>query len=319
MQAIRMHEFGGPEVLQLEEVAQPVPAADEVLVQVVASGVNRAELRFRSGAINDRMPVPLPFIPGSDFAGLVAAVGTDVTTFQPGDAVYGVANFPGDSGSYAEYVAAKADWVGHKPARISFIEAAGVPLAALTAWTGLYAAGRLQPGERILIHGASGGVGTFAVQLAKWTGAYVIATASAANQAFVKGLGADEVLDYHQPFEQQLRAVDIVLDAVGEAGTELQLRSVQVLRAGGRLASAQFIPFTAEVQQALDQQHATGESFGVQVNSDTLNQLAQLLEAGFVKSVVAKVYPLAQAAAAHRDLEGRGTQGKLVLEVRKEA
>lgn len=318
MKAIRMHKFGGPEVLQLEEVAQPVPAGDEVLVQVVASGVNRAELRFRSGAINDRMPVPLPFVPGSDFAGLVAAVGADVTTFQPGDAVYGVANFPGESGSYAEYVAAKADRVGHKPPRISFIESAGVPLAALTAWTGLYSAGRLQPGERILIHGASGGVGTFAVQLAKWTGAYVIATASAANQAFVKSLGADEVLDYHQPFEQRLRDVDMVLDAVGEAGTALQLRSVQVLRAGGRLSSAQFIPFTTEVQQALDKQHATGESFGVQVNSDTLNQLAQLLEAGSVKSAVAKVYPLAQAADAHRDLEGRGTQGKIVLEVRKE-
>jgi len=315
MKAVRMHAFGGPEVLQLEEVARPVPAADEVLVQVVASGINRAELRFRSGAINDRMPVPLPFIPGSDFAGIVMEVGTEVTTFQVGEAVYGVANFPGDKGSYAEYVAVKASQVGHKPARVSFVEAAAVPLAALTAWTGLYAAGHLQPGERILIHGASGGVGTFAVQLAKWTGAYVIATASAANQEFVKGLGADEVLDYHQPFEQQLHDVDMVLDAVGEAGTELQLRSVQVLRAGGRLASAQFIPFTAAVQQALDQQPATGESFGVQVSSDTLDQLAQLLAEGHVRSVVSKVYPLAQAAEAHRDLEGRGTQGKLVLEM----
>lgn len=316
MKAIRMHEFGGPNVLKLEEVARPVPAADEVLVRVVAAGVNRAELRFRSGAINDRMPIPLPWTPGSDFAGLVTEIGAAVTTFQLGDAVYGVANFPGD-GSYAEYVAVKAGQVGHKPAGVSFIETAGVPLAALTAWTGLYAAGHLQPGERILIHGASGGVGTFAVQLAKWTGAYVIATASAANQEFVKSLGADEVLDYHQPFGQ-LPAVDIVLDAVGEAGTELQLRSVRVLRAGGRLDSAQFIPFTAEVQQALDRQPATGESFGVQLSSDTLNQLAQLLAAGRVRSIVSKVYPLAQAAAARRDLEGRGTQGKIVLEVQPE-
>lgn len=318
MQAIRMHEFGGPEVLKLEEVARPVPTADEVLVRVHAAGVNRAELRFRSGAINDRLPVALPFLPGSDFAGVVVEVGAAVTTFQPGDAVYGVANFPGD-GSYAEYVAAQASWTGHKPASASFVEAAGVPLAALTAWTGLYPAGHLQPGERILIHGASGGVGTFAVQLAKWTGAYVIATASAANQEFVKSLGADEVLDYHQPFEQQLRDLDIVLDAVGESGTELQLRSVQVLRAGGRLASAQFIPFAAEVQRALDQHPATGESFGVDVNSATLNQLAQLVDAGHLRSIVSKVYPLAQAADAHRDLEGRGTQGKLVLAVQPEA
>lgn len=227
--------------------------------------------------------------------------------------MYGVANFPGD-GSYAEYVVAKASGVGRKPEHLSFVEAAGVPLAALTAWTGLYPAGHLQAGERILIHGASGGVGTFAVQLAKWTGAYVIATASVPNQAFVKSLGADEVLDYHQPFEQQLPAVDMVLDAVGDS-TELQLRSVQVLRAGGRLASVQFIPFTAEVQQALDQHPATGESFGVQINSNTLNELAQLLNQGQVRSVVAKVYPLARAADAHRDLESRGTQGKLVLEV----
>jgi NADPH:quinone reductase-like Zn-dependent oxidoreductase len=311
MKAIRIATFGGPEVLQLEEIARPIPAADEVLVQVMACGVNRAEMRIRSGSINDRMPVPLPWTPGSDFAGTVAAVGADVTTFQPGEEVYGVANFPGE-GSYAEYVVAKVGQVGHKPQGVSFVETAGVPLAALTAWTGLYAAGHLQAGERVLIHGASGGVGTFAVQLAKWTGAYVIATASAANQEFVKGLGADEVLDYHQPFEQQLHDLNMVFDGVGESGTELQLRSVQVLRAGGRLVSAQFIPFTTEVQQALDQQSATGESFGVHMRSETLNELAQLL------AIVSKVYPLAQAAAAHHDLEGRGTQGKIVLEVQPE-
>ena len=318
MKAVRMHEYGGPEVLKLEEVARPVPAADEVLVQVIATGVNRSEVRVRNGSVSHRMPMPLPLILGTDFAGIVAETGAAVTAFRPGDAVYGLADFP-NHGTYAEYTIAKADKIAHKPPRSSFAEAAGVPQAALTAWTGLYPAGHLQPGERILIHGASGGVGTFAVQLAKWTGAYVIATASAANLAFVKELGADEVLDYQQPFEQQLHGLDLVLDAVGEAGTELQVRSVQVLRQGGRLSSAQLVPFTAEVQQALDRQHATGESFGVQLRGDTLEQMARLLEEGHVRSVVSQVYPLAQAADAHRALEGRGTQGKIVLEVQQGA
>ena len=309
-----MHEFGAPDVLKIEEIARPVPAADEVLVQVYATGVNRSEIRLRDGSINERMPMTLPLLLGTDFAGIVAEAGADVTQFRAGDTVFGLANFPG-GGTYAEYTVAKASQMAAKPAAISFVEAAGVPQAALTAWTGLYSVGHLQPGERLLIHGASGGVGSFAVQLAKWTGAYVIATASADNLAFVKSLGADEVLDYRQPFEQQVPAVDMVLDAVGQAGTELQLRSVQVLRAGGRLISAQYIPFTAEVQQALDQRPATGESYGVQLSGDTLAELAQLLAAGHVRSVVAQVYPLAQAAAAHRDLESRSIQGKLVLEV----
>ena len=318
MKAVIMHTYGEPEVLQFEEVARPVPAADEVLVQVWATGVNRSEVRVRSGSVSHRMPMPLPLILGTDFAGIVAAVDAAVTTFQPGDAVFGLANFP-SHGTYAEYTIAKADKLAPKPPRLSFAEAAGVPQAALTAWTGLYPAGHLQPGQRILIHGASGGVGTFAVQLAKWTGAYVIATASAANQEFVKRLGADEVLDYRQPFEQQLPPVDVVLDAIGEAGTELQLRSIQVLRAGGRLSSAQFVPFTAEVQQALDRRPATGESFGAQLRGDTLHQLAQLLAEGRLRSIVTKVYPLAQAADAHRVLQGRGTQGKSILAVQPAA
>ena len=317
MKAVLLHEFGAPDVLQLEEVARPVPAADEVLVQVVATGVNRSEIRLRDGSINERMPMALPLLLGTDFAGIVAEAGAAVTSCRPGDAVFGVANFPG-SGTYAEYAIAKASLVAPKLPGFSFVEAAAVPQAALTAWTGLYLAGHLQPGERLLIHGAAGGVGSFAVQLAKWTGAYVIASASAANQAFVKSLGADEVLDYRQPFAQ-LPAVDMVLDAVGEEGTALQLRSVQVLRPGGRLISAQYVPFAAEVQQALDQHPATGVSFGVELRGDILAQLAGLLDEGRVRAVVAQVYPLAQAADAHRALEGRGTQGKLVLEVQPSA
>ena len=231
MKAVLMHEFGGPDVLQLAEVARPVPAADEVLVQVYATGVNRSEIRLRDGSINERMPMALPLLLGTDFAGVVDEAGADVTSFRPGDAVFGVANFPG-SGTYAEYTVAKASLLAPKPASIGFVEAAAVPQAALTAWTGLYLAGHLLPGERILIHGASGGVGSFAVQLAKWTGAHVIATASAANQAFVKGLGADEVLDYRQPFEQHYA---VLTNATGHL-TDLFFTAGQCVHQGQILA-----------------------------------------------------------------------------------
>ena len=171
MQAVRIHAFGGPEVLQLEEVERPVPAADEILVKVYASGVNPVDWGIREGG-NEQMRafLTLPMTLGWDAAGVVEAVGSDVTDFKPGDAVYGEPNFPGN-GSYAEYCAAKASRFAHKPQSLSYIKAAGVPLAGLTAWTALFEDGQLQPGQRVLIQGASGGVGGFAVQFAKAKGA----------------------------------------------------------------------------------------------------------------------------------------------------
>ncbi len=207
-----MHEFGGPEVLRLEEVARPVPGPDEILVKVYASGVNPADWIIRQGGNDFLKPLlKLPLLLGWDAAGVVEETGSQVTDFQPGDEVYDVPNFPGD-GSYAEYVAAKASQFALKPKRLSFNEAAGVPLAALVAWTGLFEHGQLQPGQRVLIHGAAGGVGNFAVQFAKWKGAYVIGTASAHNHEFLQQLGADEVLDYRtQRFEELLHDIDLVL------------------------------------------------------------------------------------------------------------
>lgn len=231
MKAVRIHAFGGPEVLQIEEVARPVPAADEILIKVYASGVNPVDWVVREGG-NDalRAFLTLPMTPGWDAAGVVDAVGSEVTGFQQGDAVYGEPNFPGD-GSYAEYCVAKASQFAHKPKSLSFTEAASVPLAGLTAWTALFAQGQLRAGQRILIQGASGSVGGFAVQFAKAKGAYVIGTASAGNLEYVKGLGADEAIDYRsQLVEELVRDVDVVLEASPLRDNAARVKAVSLLK-----------------------------------------------------------------------------------------
>ncbi len=214
MKAVRINEFGGPDELKLEEIERPVPAPDEILVKVYASGVNPTDWGIREGENDFLRPLlKLPMTLGWDAAGIVEETGSDVTEFKKGDAVYGVPNFPGDC-SYAEYCAAKANQFALKPKSISFNEAAGVPLAALTAWTGIFEYGKLQPGQRILIQGASGGVGSFALQFAKAKGAYVIGTASAHNHDYLKQLGADEVIDYkNQKFEDLVHDIDVVFEA----------------------------------------------------------------------------------------------------------
>lgn len=316
-----MHEFGGPEVLQVEEVARPVPAPDEILVKVYASGVNPADWIIRQGGNDFLKPLlKLPLILGWDAAGIVEETGSQVVDFQPGDAVYGVPNFPGD-GSYAEYVAAKASQFALKPQRLSFNEAAGVPLAALVAWTGLFEHGKLQAGQRVLIHGAAGGVGNFAVQFAKWQGAYVIGTASAPNHGLLKQLGADEVLDYRtQRFEELLCDIDLVFDVSPVRDDEQRLKSVSVLKEGGVLVSANLdFPFSNTVTNALAQKQATSALVATQLRQDWLRQIARLIDEGHVQVVISKIYPLEQVAEAHRASETWHVKGKLVLEVQKEA
>ena len=320
MKAVRIHAFGGPEVLQLEDVARPVPAPDEILVQVYASGVNPADWVVREGG-NDflRSLLKLPLILGWDAAGIVAETGSEVTAFRKGDAVYGAPNFPGD-GSYAEYCVGKASQWARKPKRISFNEAAGVPLAGLTAWTAIFALGQLRAGQRILIKGASGGVGSFAVQFAKAKGAYVIGLASAGNLAHLQQLGADEVLDYRsQPFEELVHDVDVVFDASPLRDSADRLKSVRVLKPGGILVSVNIdFPFTEDVLAALAQKQAKGELVVMQSRQEWLVEMAQLIEEGRVKVFVSQVFPLAQVAEAHRESQTWHVQGKLVLEVRKE-
>ncbi|UOQ97819.1 NADP-dependent oxidoreductase [Hymenobacter sp. 5317J-9] len=318
MKAIRIHAFGGPEVLQLEDIARPVPAADEILIQVYASGVNPADWTIREGG-NDvlRSFLNLPLTLGWDAAGVVAAVGADVTAFRIGDAVYGEPNFPGD-GSYAEYCTSQASRFALKPRRLSFAEAAGVPLAGLTAWTALFHDGQLQAGQRVLIQGASGGVGGFAVQFAKAKGAYVIATASAANLDYVRELGADEVFDYRsQPVEQLVHGVDVVLEASPLRDNAARARIIPVLKPGGIFVTVNLdVPFDEAVQAALARQQATGALSNNQARGEWLQEIAELIDAGQVQVFISRTFPLAQVAEAHRESQTHRVRGKLVLEIR---
>lgn len=304
--------------MQLEDVARPVPAPDEILIQVYASGVNPVDWVVREGG-NDalRAYLQLPLTLGWDAAGIVAEVGSEVTAFQKGDAVYGIPNFPGN-GSYAEYCAAKASQFAPKPRRLSFAAAAGVPLAGLTAWAALFGQGQLQPGQRVLIKGASGGVGSLAVQFAKAKGAYVIGAASAGNLDYLRQLGADEAFDYRaQPLEELVRDVDMVFDASPLRDNEDRLKSVVVLKEGGVLVSVNVdFPFSEAVLAALAQKHATGELVANQPRQDWLTEITQLIDASQVRAVISQVYPLAQVAEAHRQSETWHVRGKLILEVK---
>ena len=318
MKAVRIHAFGGPEVLQIEEVARPVPAADEILIKVSASGVNPVDWAIREGGPDAmRAYLTLPLTLGWDAAGVVEALGSAVTGFQKGDAVYGVPNFPGD-GSYAEYCAAKASQFALKPKSLSFTETAGVPLAGLTAWTGLFGHGQLRAGQRVLIQGASGGVGSFAVQFAKAKGAYVIGTASASNLDYVRQLGADEAMDYRsQPWEELVRDVDLVLEASPLRDNAERVKAVRVLKAGGIFVSVNVdFPFDEALLAALARQQATGALAPNQPRQDWLQEMGQLIDAGQVKVVISKVYPMAQVADAHRESQTWHVQGKLVLQIR---
>ncbi len=320
MKAIRIHEFGGPDVMKLEDIERPVPAPDEILVKVFASGVNPADWVIRNGGNDFLKPLlKLPMTLGWDTAGTVEETGSQVTNFQKGDEVYGIPNFPGD-GSYAEYCVAKAGQFALKPKSISFNEAAGVPLAGLTAWTGIFHFGKLEAGQRILIQGASGGVGSFAMQFAKAKGAYVIGMASTQNLDYMKQLGADEVIDYKtQKFEEMLHGIDVVFDAAPHRDNNERMRSVKVLKEGGILVSVNIdFPFSEEVTKALQNKGAKGEQVAVQMRQDWLQEMAQLIDDGKTKVVISKVYPLEQVAEAHQESETWHVRGKLILEVIKE-
>ena len=231
MQAIRVHQYGGPEQLKLEQIPRPEPQADEVLVRVHAAGVLPIEWKIRQGLFESIHPAAFPYTPGSAFAGVVEEVGAGATAFQKGQAVFGRSN----KGAYAEYTPGSVETLALKPASLSFVEAATISGSATVAWVSLFDNGALQPGQRVLIHGAAGGVGSFAVQFARWKGARVIATASTANVDFVRALGAETVIDYTRtPFEHAVHDVDLVLDTIGG---EVMQRSMSVVKRGGTLIS----------------------------------------------------------------------------------
>jgi NADPH:quinone reductase-like Zn-dependent oxidoreductase len=310
MRAIRQQAFGGPEVLEVTEVERPVPLPTEVLVRVRAAGVNPVEAVIRSGQF------PLlgqpPFILGWDVSGVVEGIEPGVTRFLPGDEVYGLPFFPRPARAYAEYVAAPSRQLARKPAGLSHAEAAALPLAGLTAWQALVDTAQVAAGQRVLIHGAGGGVGHLAVQIAKARGAHVIGTASAAKHDFVAGLGADELIDYRAAdFAAHAGGVDVVLDTVGGATAR---RSIGVLRPGGLLVT---IVGRRDAGLAARTEAAGRRFAGLSVEPDYpgLEALAGLAESGNLRVHLQATLGLAEAAKAHELLESGGTTGKIALTV----
>jgi len=330
MKAIRLHAFGGPEVLRYEEAPLPVLQPGEVLIRVHAVGINPPDWYLREGykmlPPEWRPTMSFPIIPGSDVSGVVAAVATDVQDFSVGDEVYGMVRFPsfGVSAAYAEYVAAPVSDLAHKPAGIDHVQAAAVPMAALTAWQFLIELGHtvqnpLQPdrhrpvpldGKTVLVNGAAGGVGHFAVQLAKWKGAEVIAVASGKHESFLRALGADAFIDYtKRPPEEEVRDVDLVLDTLGGPTTGRFLRT---LKRGGALFPV-FLGF-ADAEEAA-QRGITVSMTQVRSNGLQLVELGRLLDVGTIRVAIDSTFPLADAKSAHERAAHGHIQGKIVLTV----
>ena len=309
MRAVVAHEYGAPEVLKLEQVPRPEPQDDEALVRVIASSVNPADPLTLSGKYAKEFGTHLPLIPGYDIAGIVEKTGTNVTRLKVGDAVYG---YPTFGGGWADYVTAKEWEVAAKPKSLNFVEAAAVPMGALTAWQALVDIAKLQPRQTILIHGGSGGVGSFAVQIAKARGARVIATASTANQDLLKQLGADVAVDYtNTRFENVAKDVDAVLDPVGK---DTLARSYAVVKKGGIVMSLVARPDPAELQK----RGIRGAGISVHPDADDLTEIAQLIDAGKIKPMVTEVLPLTDAVKAQQQAATHHTRGKVVLRIADE-
>lgn len=309
MKAVRIHAYGEPEVLTYEDAPLPAIGEEDVLIRVHAAAVNPVDWKIRQGHLQGFLDYPLPVILGWDVSGVVEAVGANVTAFQVGDEVYSRPNIERD-GAYAEYIAVNAAEVALKPKTIDHVHAAAVPLAGITAWHCLFEAAQLTAGQRVLIHAAAGGVGSYAVQFARWKGAYVIGTASARNRDFLMELGADEVIDYRTtPFETAVEPVDVVFDTIGG---DVQERSWQVVKPGGILVSVISPP---SEEKAAAHQCRSAYVF-IQPRADWLTEMAQLIDAGTVKPIVDAVLPLTQAVEAHQMSESGHTRGKIVLQVK---
>ena len=302
MQAIQIQDYGGPEVLKLVEKPVPQPGEGQALIRVHAAGVNPTDWKTRAGYYKQFRPVPMPWIPGVDGAGVVEALGPGATQFRPGQAVYGPF-----TGAYAQYAVAPASDLQIKPDRVSFEEAAAVPVGALTAWGTVFDAANVQPGQRVLVQGAAGGVGLYAVQLARWKGAQVFGTASSANVEFVHSLGA-EAIDYSaRPFEQSVKDVDVVIDTVG---SDITQRSLQVLRRGGTLVTV-----AAMLAEDFGKAEGIRAIRGGRASHARLKDITQLIEAGKVKPAVYKVFPLAEARQAQELSQTGHGRGRIVLHI----
>jgi NADPH:quinone reductase-like Zn-dependent oxidoreductase len=306
MKAIRIHQYGGPEVLAQVEMQRPAPGANEVLIKVKAASVNPFDWKVRAGYMKDFLPLTFPATLGLDVSGTVEEVGPGAARFKRGDEVY-VSLEMGAGGGYAEYVVAKETIVAEKPGTLNHVQAAGVPVAGLTAWQTLFEVAQLRAGQKVLIHAAAGGVGNFAVQFAKAKGAYVIGTASSRNQAFLGELGVDKAVDYQKTrFEDVVHDADVVLDTIGG---DTQERSFKALKKGGILVSIVQPP-----SQELAAKYGVRALFyGGHPSSSNLTEIARLIDAGKVKTVVETVLPLAEARRAHELSQNGHARGKIVL------
>ncbi|GAB3225337.1 NADP-dependent oxidoreductase [Glycomyces halotolerans] len=309
MRAITQNVFGGPEVLRLVETARPEPYYGEVLVRVHAAGLNPVDPAARERGLYIGEP---PFTLGWDVSGVVEQVGTGVTRFQPGDAVYGMPRFPHRAGTHAEYVTAPSRHFDHKPAGITHTEAAAVPLTGLTAWQALNDHAGLRAGQSVLIHAAAGGIGHLAVQIAKSLGAHVIGTASAEKHDFVRGLGADEMIDYAAvDFAKAVSGLDVVLNTIPGDYAE---RSIAVLKDGGVLAELHLSNADATFPEAVAR-GITTRFMLVEPDLGGLRSLSRLVDTGQLNVHVSQTFPLEEAAAAHRAMESGHATGKIVLTI----
>ena len=307
MKAVQISEFGNRSVLTLNDIAIPTPADNEVLIKVKAASVNPVDWKIREGYLQALLNHQLPLTLGWDVSGTVAAMGEKVSGLKLGDAVYSRPDIA-KNGSYAEYQVINADEVALKPVSLSWQEAAGVPLAALTAWQSLYDQAKLAGGERVLIHAGSGAVGQFAIQLAKLRGATVYTTTSAKNTELVLDLGADRVIDYTKQDFSALKDMDVVFDTIGG---ETQANSWKTLKKGGRLVS-----ITENPDEVIAAEHGVTASFCfVQPNSEQLKELAKFADAGQLKVSIDSEFALDQVAEAHERSETGRAQGKIIINV----
>ena len=307
MRAIVIHAYGGPEVMKLEEVARPEPAEDEVLIRVVAASINPVDVAIREGYLA-KLVGGFPLILGMDAAGIVEKVGNKVTKYKAGDPIFAFFTLKGEGG-YAEFVTAKEDEVAPKPRLVSFAQAAGAGAAGSTAWEALIDTANLRAGQTVLIHGGSGGVGHLAIQIAKARGAKVLATASTANQEFLRQMGADMAIDYTRTkFEDTAKDVDVVLDTVGRDTLE---RSYGVVKKGGIIVSIVDEPKPA----TLEAHGIRGVTLRCTPKAGVLEELSKLMDAKKLTPVISQTFPMTQVVQAQDQIATGHTRGKIVLSV----
>ena len=303
MQTIQAQDYGGPEVLVPTQVPLPEPNADQVLIQLRAAGVNPADWKYRSGAFKQFVPLQFPWTPGMEGAGNVQAVGINVTGFKKGQAVYGIV-----TGGYAEYALAQAGDIQPKPESVTFEEAASLPVGVLTAWAAVIDTANVQAGQSVLVHGGAGGVGSYAVQLARWKGAHVTTTVSAKNVEFVRSLGAENVIDYNATrFEDVVRGADVVIDTVGG---DLHARSFQVIHPGGI-----FVTVAGRLAEDAGRAQNIRAASAGRAPTENLKKINELVEAGQLKPVPGTLFPLEQAQQAQELSQTGHGRGRIILQM----